>query len=89
MHICRPKISDVRRRKALCPTCGGIRVMIEWFEEWYGWNSTCIRCGEQWQDAEPVERPFAPRWRQKNIRAALDLWWAWVQLQHQRVTDGR
>jgi hypothetical protein len=33
--------------------------MLAFFTPWYGWDSTCIRCGRQWQDGEWSELPFA------------------------------
>ena len=68
--ICSPTI-DVRKLDfGWCSTCGGRRVM--WWEhaEWYGWDWTCLVCGERWADGERMERPFMPRWRQKSIASA-------------------
>jgi len=33
--------------------------MLSFFTPWYGWNSTCIKCGRQWNDGEWCELPFA------------------------------
>lgn len=49
--------------------------------EWYGWDVTCCACGEVWQDGERAERPFRPRWREKNAKAARKLW--------EEMTDSR
>lgn len=69
-----PNVDAIRKRRRQCPTCGRRTVFVEWFQEWYGWNATCLRCGEQWQGGERCPRPFAPGWRKHNIEAARRLW---------------
>ncbi len=44
--------------------------MLDCFQEWYGWDSTCLCCGDRWQDGEMCERPFRPRWRPERILRA-------------------
>ena len=68
--ICQPTITDLRLQRLPCPTCKRRRWFVRWFQEWYGWNDTCLRCGENWQDGEMCPRPFRPRWRQDNIESA-------------------
>jgi hypothetical protein len=55
-----------------CPTCERPRRMLGWHVEWYGTTWTCAGCGDQWQDGERLERPFAPGWRQRNARHARE-----------------
>lgn len=54
-----------------CPTCGDERGFLVECYEWYGTVETCLACGDSWQDAELLERPFKPRWRQERIEAAM------------------
>jgi len=56
-----------------CPTCGEKADAFEWFQEWYGWHSTCLKCGDQWQDGELCPRPFRRGWRRENIANAIAL----------------
>jgi hypothetical protein len=49
-----------------CTTCKRRSFMVLRDTLWYGCNITCLRCGEQWHNGERAERPFAPRWREKN-----------------------
>lgn len=53
-----------------CPTCDKRTFFVAFFQDWYGWASTCLRCGDRWQDGEFCERPFMRGWRKKSIEAA-------------------
>jgi hypothetical protein len=44
--------------------------MLGLFAEWYGTTWTCCGCGDEWQDGEMLERPFAPGWRKRNVEYA-------------------
>lgn len=68
--ICRPTITNRRVTISKCPTCKKKRQFFNWFQEWYGWHSTCTGCGEQWADGEMIERPFQRGWRELNIEGA-------------------
>ena len=70
MVICIPKITKTSTRMHYCPNCKGRRKFFGWFQDWYGWHLTCLKCGDQWQDGEMIERPFMPAWREKNIARA-------------------
>jgi hypothetical protein len=70
LHINWTRYSEVLIGVHACPTCKGFAEMLDRFQEWYGWYSTCLCCGEQWQDSEMCERPFRPRWRRDNIENA-------------------
>lgn len=53
-----------------CPTCQGERgALLEHFER-YGWEITCLACGDSWMDGELRERPFERGWRAKAIAEA-------------------
>jgi len=75
-HVNWTRYSKVQCKLLHCPNCSKKdygnprrRCLCE-FQEWYGWNVTCISCGEQWQDGEMLPRPFAPHWRKDNIENA-------------------
>ena len=57
-----------------CPTCKRKTFFVAFFQEWYGWDSTCLKCGERWTDGEMHERPFMPKWRQKSIESEKRAW---------------
>lgn len=74
LHIKFTKPIEVQIEREYCPTCEKQRFFIAWFEDWYGWYFTCLKCGEKWFNSEMMERPFAPKWRQHNIEAAKKLY---------------
>jgi len=55
------------------PTCKRRTYMLWRHTPWYGTDDTCLRCGEEWQDGERSERPFAPRWRDRRKARARQL----------------
>ena len=57
-----------------CPTCGKPRFFVCLFQHWYGWDVTCLKCGDQWSEEGMYPRPFRPRWRQDNIDSAKCAW---------------
>ena len=48
--------------------------MLSFFTPWYGWDSTCIKCGRNWQDGEWTDLDFVRQSRQKSIDRAKNLW---------------
>ena len=70
LHVKFTKPAEVRIKRKYCPTCEKRRFFVEWFEDWYGWYFTCLKCGQMWGCGEMLERPFAPKWRQDNIESA-------------------
>ena len=74
VHIHAPKPTDKRIRIHVCPDCKKRSRFICFFTEWYGWDSTCLRCGREWQDGEWCDLPFMRGARQKNIDAAKKRW---------------
>lgn len=72
--VCSPEVTKAKKWRRRCPSCTFRATHVGYFYEWYGWHVTCLRCGEQWQDGEWLERPFMPRWRQRNIEAARKRW---------------
>ena len=73
-HLHAPEATEGEIARSYCPTCAKSRFMARWFTPWYGWDMTCLKCGESWQDGERCERPFMPKWRQKSVAGALARW---------------
>lgn len=72
LHIHAPQPVHVGCQLIDCPTCQRPRRMLTRYFEWYGATVTCCGCGEEWHDGERGERPFAPGWRDRNRRYAID-----------------
>jgi hypothetical protein len=72
LHVCFAHKEFQSIRPDDCPTCEARTITYGWFEKWYGWDITCLSCGERWfpDEGEIAERPFRPRWRNENIEAA-------------------
>lgn len=77
LHIHAPQPTERSLHRLSCPTCERKTFMVSFFTEWYGWHSTCLKCGDQWEDGEMLERPFAPRWRKQSIEHAKKRWRSW------------
>lgn len=74
VHIHAPRPNLRKSMRNHCPTCERRTWKLAWFYEWYGWNVTCLLCGERWQDGERSDRPFKPRWRRESIDLAKKYW---------------
>lgn len=72
VHAPQPDAFGISRNR--CPTCQRRTFFVWRHTPWYGSDDTCLRCGEEWQDGERSERPFAPRWRERNKEAARKLY---------------
>jgi len=71
IHINVPIVHLWDLKKMRCPTCQKDRYIWGWFQEWYGWTQTCLRCGERFSDGERETRPFERGWRKRSVHAAL------------------
>jgi len=74
LHIHAPKATAKTAIAMDCPDCKKRSRMLEFFTPWYGWDSTCIRCGRNWQDGEWIPLDFIRQSRQKSIAAAKKQW---------------
>jgi len=74
VHVCAPRPTTHSLIRFNCPTCGRRRFGVSFFYEWYGFDLTCLRCGERWADGEMMPRPFAPHWRAKSIERAKEMY---------------
>ena len=79
VHIHAPQPSMARLVRVHCPTCNRRTFSAAFFTEWYGWDETCLRCGDSWQDGEMAPRPFAPRWRKKSVEHAKVRYRRWLR----------
>jgi len=70
VHIYAPKATEKAVVSTDCPDCGKRTRMIRFYTPWYGWDSTCIRCGRQWRDGEWMPLEFMRGVRQRNIDTA-------------------
>lgn len=74
IHIHAPEKTDRRIITAECGDCEKRSRFIEFFTPWYGWHSTCLKCGRQWQDGEWMALAFMPGVRKTNITKAKKLY---------------
>lgn len=74
IHIDFTRVDEQRIIRSYCPNCNQVSGFYAWFQDWYGWHETCLRCGDQWNDGEHVPRPFKPGWRKENIENAKQTW---------------
>ena len=70
MHIYAPQATDAAITTTTCIDCGKRTRMIGFFTPYYGWDSTCMRCGRNWCDGEWMDLPFMRGAREKSIAAA-------------------
>lgn len=75
VHIHAPKATAKRLIKDNCHDCKKLTWFAEFFTPWYGWDSTCLRCGREYQDGCWMELPFARgNHRKKNKELAKQIW---------------
>lgn len=74
VHVHAPPVVDRAVKATNCLDCGKRTRMLGFFQEWYGWHSTCLRCGRQWDDGEWLELDFRRGVRADNIRRAKARW---------------
>lgn len=72
--VCGPAARDLRKRYLRCPTCECTTEMVAQYQNWYGVDAMCCRCGDSWSNGELQPRPFYPRWRSEAARRHRRLW---------------
>jgi hypothetical protein len=71
VHVCRPRAEDKKAERVdRCPDCGRLSVFVSVFYEWYGWTTTCLKCGRKWQEGEWMPLEFSRTARAESIRSA-------------------
>ncbi len=58
IHICRPETTAKAVTATTCHDCKKRTRMLQFFQPWYGWRSTCIRCGREWDDGYWMDLPW-------------------------------
>ena len=74
IHIHAPRATAKSVMVGNCPDCKKRTRFLGWFTPWYGWDSTCIKCGRSWQDGEWCPLEFERQSRQKSIASAKRIW---------------
>ena len=70
IHVCVARPAKTALTSTVCPDCGKHTRIIGILYEWYGWDSTCLRCGRHWSDGEWMDITFEPKARKKSVEAA-------------------
>ena len=65
--------------RLVCADCKRKSYFASFFEEWYGWDSTCMNCGRHWQGGEWVPLDFYRYARQNNKEDARLRWRRGIQ----------
>jgi len=74
VHICCPATTAKTVHAGTCPDCKKRTRFLAFFQPWYGWHSTCLRCGRSWDDGHWLELNFERDSRQKSIERAKVRW---------------
>jgi hypothetical protein len=74
VHIHAPRATAKRVVTGHCHDCNKRTRFVEFFTPWYGWDSTCLRCGRKWCDGEWMALPFMRGAREHNRAAAKSHW---------------
>lgn len=74
VHVHAPRSTAKRAVACVCPDCKKRTRMLEFFTPWYGWASTCIRCGREWQDGEWMRFESYRYARRDSIKSAKEVW---------------
>ena len=70
IHINYTKTHEASICWRTCTDCQKRSPMVYLFQEWYGWDITCMRCGRSWQDGEWMPLDFLKRSREKSKQRA-------------------
>ena len=74
VHIHSPQPTAKEIKGMICPDCEKRTRMLSFYTPWYGWDSTCLRCGRNWQDGEWMPLDFVRQSRQTSIQRAKQQW---------------
>jgi len=73
-HISLTRMDDMKITRDYCPDCKKRSYFFNFYQEWYGWHSTCLRCGRQYADGEWIHLEFSRFARKQNIESARRCW---------------
>lgn len=74
LHIHAPSATAKSIVRQICLDCKTRTRLLCFFTPWYGWDSTCIRCGRKWCDGEWMSLDFRKGAREDNIARAKSIW---------------
>lgn len=74
VHIHAPTAVMRSVRWDVCPDCKKRSPFACLYYEWYGAESTCMRCGRHWSDGEWMPLDFCRDSRASSRRAARSAW---------------
>jgi len=74
VHIYSPPVTDRSISSGHCGDCKRRTRFAGFFQDWHGWNHTCLRCGRVWDDGEWIALPFIRSARKRNVEAAKQRW---------------
>ena len=74
VHIHAPQPTERAITATVCLDCGKRTRMVQFFTPYYGWDSTCLRCGRHWRDGEWTALAFMRGARKNSIDRAKRRW---------------
>lgn len=60
--------------RQVCLDCKKKSYFANFYQEWHGWDKTCLHCGRRWSDGVWIPLDFCRTPRQDNIKAAHERW---------------
>lgn len=73
-HIYAPEVTNRAISSGHCPDCKRNSRFVSFFQDWFGWHSTCLRCGRSWDDGEWLPLEFERASRRKSVERAKKRW---------------
>ena len=73
-HIKFVKTHKKTLTKDYCADCKKKSYFVNFYEEWYGWSGTCLRCGRSYDDGYLVPFEFYRYARRDSIQSAKKRW---------------
>jgi transposase len=70
VHVNAPKPVNREVVKFHCSNCDVSREGLGEYYEWYGYELTCLTCGDVYTEDGRRERPFERGWRKKSVEDA-------------------
>lgn len=70
IHLYAPKATNKAMFSGVCADCKKRTRFLSYFIPWYGWDTTCIKCGRRWIDGEWMDLPFIRSSRERSIDRA-------------------
>ncbi len=87
IHINFTKTHERKAYRRICLDCGKKSVFVAFFQEWYGWDTTCLRCGRSWADGEWMPLEFYRYARKDSISSARKRWKRGIDYNKERINE--